>query len=589
MFENNQLTLPLGYILVLALCMSSLILFFVKRWLERDLYGKPSYAFYALFGLMLVVDFAWSILEYKGIQVRFVSFSANLFWYVAFLCICYRWLEVCLWNLSADRVVAVVPRVVRALPVFLTSVFLISSWWTGWAINTTPSGCYLRGPYLWIVYAVVFAYLFATVAVCIAKGFRSQEVTRRRFAYSLIMATGPMILTAYLQYLTGFAFFFIGVIITMAIYDFDAQRKAMEVVLAADKARHDAFTMVSHDIRTPLNAIIGLAELLQHDPVESERKRMCRALVTSSNTLMQLVNDVLDLSKLEAGKLEISPEPTDLSGLVESVLLVCRDSAQSKGLALVSMLPPNVCYVIDSQRIRQILFNLIGNAIKFTDNGEVCVKSDYKNGILSLAVSDTGCGISYHDQKRLMNPYTQVGRHKNRVGTGLGLSICKRLAGLMDGKLRLESALGRGSTFILTLPCEACTDSIVPARTKSDLGNSALHRILMVDDAPMNLTVMSAMLNRLGQTEVAVARDGDEALALLKADPGRFDLVLTDLQMPKMDGDELVREIRADPRLAHLSVHVITADIQVQKDCADAGFTSIIIKPVTISKLRQIL
>lgn len=589
MFENNPLTLELGYILVLALCMASLLLFFTKRWLSRDLYGKPSLGFYGLFGLMLVVDFLWSVSEYNGYQSRPFTFCANLFWYVAFLAICFRWLEVCLRNLNVGRLCRLVPLPVRLLPAVLTAAFIASSWWTEWAITTTPDGRYLRGPYLWIAYAVVYAYLFATILVCCVKGFRAQEVTKRHFAYSLVMATLPMLFSTYLQYLTGFAFFFIGVIITVAIYDFDAQRKAMEIVMATDKARHDAFTTVSHDIRTPLNAIIGLAELLQQEPSEDERRRMQRAILTSSRTLMQLVNDVLDLAKLEAGKLDILPQDTDLNGLVASVLQLFADQAKEKGVALVNDAPAGLVLLVDPQRIRQILLNLVSNAIKFTDRGEIRVKAVYEEGRLHLAVSDTGCGISSDDQCKLANPYVQVGRQKGRVGTGLGLSICKRLAMLMGGRLTLVSESGRGSTFTVTVPCARGALDPPVEKPKESVFAKAARRILMVDDAPLNLKVMSAMLKKLGQTDITLASDGDEALALLQADPARFDLVLTDLQMPKMDGDELLRAIRADARLASLPVHVITADIQARTEYDGAGFASIIIKPLTIGKLAEIL
>lgn len=589
MFENNQLTVQLGYILVVALSLSAQVLFFVKRWLERDLYGKPNQTFYELFALMQVVDLVWSVLEYNGVRIRSVAFLANMLWYVFFLCICCRWLEVCLKNLSAGSRGSILLRFARMMPALLASIFVASSWWTGWAITTTPSGSYFRGPYLPVIYLVALTYLLATGVLCVVKGIRSQEVTKRRFAYTLLMATGPLVVSVILQYATAFAFFPIGVIITIAFYDFDVHRRAMEVLTATDKARHDAFTMVSHDIRTPLNVIIGLSELLQDEPSEEERRRMQHAILASSRTLLQLVTDVLDMAKLEAGKLTVQPEPTDLLRLVDSVNHVFTDSARERGLVLVNDVPDHVRYVVDPQRIRQILFNLIGNAIKFTDAGKVVVAASYRHGSLSLSVSDTGCGIAPQDQLLLTNPYTQVGRHKGHVGTGLGLTICKRLAVLMGGRLTIESELGKGSTFTVTIPCDAREDRPSPSVAATPLKDKPGHRILMVDDAPLNLKVMSVMLEKLGQRDVVLAHDGEEALSLLKADPTRFDLVLTDLQMPKMDGDELLREIRADPRLAHLPVHVITADIQARTDCADLGFSSIVIKPVTLAKLGEIL
>lgn len=589
MFENNALTMPLAYILVLFMCLITLALFCAMRWMERDLCGRPKLSLHGLFGFMMAMDLCWSLLEYSGHQTRLVTHLANATWYISFVWICYRWHEDSLKNLGVTRLKALVPRWLRLAPVVLCWLFVASSWWTRWVTDATPSGCYLRGRYVWVAYAVAFFYLFATVVVCVSSLFRTPKRVRRRFALTCLMATGLMIVSAYLQYRTGFAFVFIGVIITMVTFDFDAQYKAYEVLSESFKARQVAFMTVNHDIRTPLNSIIGFAELLKDERSEARRREMEEAIAVSGQTLMQLVNDVLDMSKMEAGKLDIQPEPTDVAELVGSIRKAFSGQTLAKGLAMACDVSCRERCLVDPVRIRQILFNLVGNAVKFTEKGEVRIRAGYADGQLSLAVSDTGCGIAEDDQRKLMTPYVQVGRLKGRQGTGLGLSISKSLAELMGGRLTLESALGRGTTFTVVLPCETCPAAPVAQIAEAGPDSFGRHRILVVDDVPMNRKVISAMLEKLGQVDVVQAGDGGEALDLLKSSPARFELVLTDLQMAGMDGDVLVREIHADDRLAHLRVHAITGDMRIQAEGANLGFDGVLVKPVTLNQLRQVL
>ena len=367
----------------------------------------------------------------------------------------------------------------------------------------------------------------------------------------------------------------------------------LEAERAANRAKSLFFSSVSHDIRTPLNAILGFSELLEQGvPGEEERIRYTSSIRSSGKVLARLVDDVLDLSKLECGKLEICNEPTDVPALVREVIAACEIARARKSLALKTSIDDMPAVSLDPQRLRQILFNLLSNAYKFTARGTISVCVRWRGGTLEISVSDTGIGISKDDIARILQPFVQVVDRNNRSGTGLGLPICNKLATLMGGKLEIDSEPGKGSTFTVSFrgietaelpePRTAATNAAPPpppARPPS--------RVLVVDDSPVNRMVLKAMLAKCGIVSVATAENGLQALEILKHDP-EIDLVLTDLWMPEMDGGGLVAAIRADAKLAGLPVYLVTADVEAPKDGESDGFTGILLKPVSIASLAPL-
>ena len=367
------------------------------------------------------------------------------------------------------------------------------------------------------------------------------------------------------------------------------------------------FSTVSHDIRTPLNAIIGYSTMLESGfKTEAERKEAIDSILMSSKTLLGLVNDVLDLSKLEGGKMEILPEPTDCARLVHVVLEAFRASSGRSGLELRCRAEEMPLLMLDPQRLRQIMFNLVGNAVKFTEKGHVEIRAKFERrtnadtGVLRLEVEDTGCGIGEKDLERIGSAYVQVGSKVSRNGgTGLGLAICKQLAAAMGGRLEVESTLGAGSTFSVIIPNVKVAESAVAAQGRVNPPAAARqrvppvkmpHRILLVDDSRMNLMVLRALLKNMGDFEVATAPDGNEALKLLTSpDAPQFDLVLTDIWMPNLDGEGLMRAIRSNPALAALPVLAVTADVEVRDKSYEKGFDGILLKPITPATLEKAL
>ena len=370
-------------------------------------------------------------------------------------------------------------------------------------------------------------------------------------------------------------------------------------------AKNYFFSTVSHDIRTPLNAIIGYSTMLESGfKTEAERKEAIDSILMSGKTLMGLVNDVLDLSKLECGKMEILPEPTDCSRLMRAVMEAFRVSSGGLGFELRCRAESMPLLMLDPQRLRQIIFNLVGNAVKFTVKGHVELRARFERrknadtGMLRLEVEDTGCGISEEDLKRIGSAYAQVGAKASRNGgTGLGLAICKQLAAAMSGRLEVDSTLGTGSTFSVIIPnvriAEAEADEQQGVTPPADAQQSAFpeqmpHRLLLVDDSRMNLMVLKALLKSMGDFEITMASDGQEALKVLEEQDAKyFDLVLTDMWMPNLDGAGLIRAIRANPAFASLRVIAVTADVESQTKCTDMGFNGIILKPVTPATLGK--
>ena len=397
-------------------------------------------------------------------------------------------------------------------------------------------------------------------------------------------------------------------------------RRERDATLAAEQARSMFFSMVSHDIRTPLNSIVGFSEMIADGRGSTEeREEQARNVLFSARTLLSLVNDVLDLSKLDADKMTISPAPCDFPALLSLVVGSLRIQTDAKGIFIRANCGAMPRLMLDEDRVRQILVNLAGNAVKFTKEGGVeltakfeaagpktqgassgadlrpatCDLRPAERGTLRFSVRDSGIGIARENLARILEPFVQVG--PNGVGgTGLGLSICKRLLERMGGELLVESELGRGSVFTAvirgvaiapeTAPQAPTTQTPTPSPNASP---SPVRSILIVDDVPINLKVEKAQLMRAGVTDVETAESGADALAVLRRRP--FDLVLTDLWMPEMDGYALCAAIRADAALAGMRVYAVTADVEARKMATERGFDGILLKPVTAQALAGFL
>ena len=373
--------------------------------------------------------------------------------------------------------------------------------------------------------------------------------------------------------------------------------------VSAEKAKSFFFSCVSHDIRTPLNSIIGFSELLRQGGIPKEKAtEYLGNIIFSGNTLMQLINDVLDFASLDAGKLKLYPAMCDFRRLAESVLTIVGDAARNKSLYLKLDAGEIPWLNLDSQRVSQILFNLIGNAVKFTSTGGVTLHIRFtpdaepaangkKTGLLVFTVQDTGIGIERKHFDDLLQPFVRIHTKTPTGGTGLGLSICNLMAARMGGKIKIDSEVGVGSSFTIELPhveyqTEAPAD-LGQQDEKRSLPVNVDFSLLLVDDAELNLKVLAALCRKLGIKNVVTAGSGSEALE--KMQQGKFDAVLTDVWMPNMNGNELAAEIRRNPEWRDLPIYALTADVEMRKRENPEPFTGILLKPLRMENISELL
>ena len=375
---------------------------------------------------------------------------------------------------------------------------------------------------------------------------------------------------------------------------------ARDAAEAANQAKSTFLATISHEIRTPMNGVIGTAELLEREPLDERQKRLVRTVRTSAAALLRIIDDVLDFSKIEAGRMELEEAPFQLRAVVEGISETLSVQAESRGLAVSTLIEPGTPDRLrgDATRVRQILFNLIGNAIKFTEVGEIRVQvrtvSETNERVrLALSVADTGIGLTEEQASRLFQPFSQADSSTTRRfgGTGLGLSIVRRLAELMGGGVTVESTPGRGSTFTVTLDLARAEGSVVEDVPKSAPSvEIADGRVLAIDDYPINLEVLTGQLEILG-VAVDTAADGIEGLTKWRTQV--YSLILTDIHMPDMDGFELTRQIRAEEATnatgRHTPIVALTANAlkgEAEK-CLAAGMDGYLTKPLTLDRLRE--
>ena len=392
-------------------------------------------------------------------------------------------------------------------------------------------------------------------------------------------------------------------------------RESMELAEQANKAKSIFVSNMSHEIRTPMNAILGFTEVMRrnNDQSDAERQNYLSIIASSGQHLLELINDVLDLSKVETGAMEVENMACDCAAIAHDVVTVLQSKASEKSIGLsidVDTALPS-CIIADPSRLRQIVINLVGNAIKFTDSGTVnivlCADDPHRSDdpFIHIAVVDSGIGMTAEQQSRIFDAFSQADNSISRRfgGTGLGLSISKQLTEAMSGTLKVSSVEGQGSTFRVSLPFNTSEYSLVSANDvrnalQSDPAAAQSHarweihpgRVLVVDDGPENRQLLNIILSDLG-LDVELASNGKEGVEKLMAQPtsAEFDLVLMDIQMPVMDGYQaasLIREYGLELPIIALTANAMRG---FEQKVFNSGFSHYMVKPIDIDKVSELL
>lgn len=402
------------------------------------------------------------------------------------------------------------------------------------------------------------------------------------------------------------------------VTDTRAQKEALVAAKAAAEqaaeTKANFLATMSHEIRTPMSGVLGMLEMLSHTRLDGEQRRVLAIIGDSAQMLRQILDDILDFSKMEAGALQLEATPVSLHRVVDNIQRMLSTQATAKGLRLGNRIDPRIAlrYAADGVRLRQILFNLLSNAIKFTPQGEVAIELDLLDSRadaqrIRLAVRDTGVGIAEDQHERLFSPFIQAEASTTRRygGTGLGLSICRKLAELMGGELTLHSAPGQGTRVELDvwLPVSDEDDEAPDDMALTNAADGAAdavplppawrgRRVLIVEDHPTNQDLMRWRMQQLGLSH-EVVEDGQAALDALAQ--SLFDLVITDCRMPGMDGYTFTRELRrreaAKPTAKRMPIIALTASAleEEARRCREAGMDDFLAKPVPLSVLRETL
>lgn len=372
-------------------------------------------------------------------------------------------------------------------------------------------------------------------------------------------------------------------------------QRAQEASAAASVAKSEFLSRVSHELRTPLNAILGFTQLLGIDPVDDTQSEYVKHIQEAGEHLLSLINDVLDLSGIQSGRMGLSMEDIEVSRIFETAVGLVKPLAEKAGVRMPDHIDGDARCVVraDGVRLRQMLINLLTNAVKYNQpDGEVTVHCEPDGDNVSISIADTGRGIDKSRIHRIFDPFERVGAESTNVeGTGLGLTVCKQLAEAMNGSIAVTSIVGVGSTFVVTLPKGVGAKTEGPVGKKRAFPNLVDHpvKIVYVEDNPANVSLLRMILSYVPSSELIVADDGEAGLKQVREH--KPDLVLLDIHLPGIQGDEVLRRLMDDPATTHIPVVMVSADATPSRvtELMGIGARDYVAKPFQIEKIFELV
>ncbi len=516
----------------------------------------------------------------------------------------------------------------------LNTVFQIISIFSGWSVRIDEYHIYSEGPLYWIYVLIYVIITVLTILQFILYGKQYKNQNRASLFLMLVFVflgiglqeiLGGDVRTAYLGLTISSALLFIHCAEftqleadeklleqKMKLRETQALKDAMEAAEEASRAKSDFLANMSHEFRTPINAVLGMNEMIQRESTDETILAYSSNIKSAGNTLLGLINDVLDFSQIEEGKLEITPAEYDISSMLNDLVNMTHIRTEDKGLTLYLDFDKNLPRYLygDETRIRQIFTNILSNAVKYTEAGSVTFSIDFERTVddpesvlLRVSVQDTGIGIREEDMEKIFAKFERLEKTKNHSteGTGLGLSITKRLLEMMGSKLQANSTYGKGSEFFFVLRQKVVrweplgeykSTWLFKTEKKKKQGPFTAEKasILLIDDNPLNLAVFKSLLKRIG-SDVETALSGDEGLALTRTK--QFDLIYLDHMMPEKDGIETLEELRSESTNPNLHTPVICLTANAVKGAREeylaAGFDEYMSKPIETDRLEESL
>ena len=500
-------------------------------------------------------------------------------------------------------------RLAISVPIMALTVLVITSWATGLIFTILPDGTYVRGPlFALFVFVLANGYTVGAVLLAALHYFKDPTQERRRDAIEFILYIIPLTLGTILQFFfTSTPSSSMGLTLTVLLVFMNNQhrllsKKAREAQ-EANRAKSEFLSRMSHDVRTPINGIVGMIAIAKDHSDDRERVLACLDKIeVSAGSLLALVSGVLDLSKLETSGMVLTNEPFNVQKLCDDVLDLQKIIAAEKGVEIrVNRIEfGHPCVVGDAAHVRSVIINVLNNAIKYTNPGGTVTCSYHEldasdqHLIGEFVIADTGIGMSEEFVEHMFEPFVQEHSDARSTyqGTGLGLAIVKQTIDLMGGTVDVISQQGAGTTFTIRIPFDvAANDSCADLRPL-DFDLAGRH-FLVAEDNDLNLEIIQYVLENAG-AHVSVARNGQEAVdAFLRAQPGTFDAVIMDVMMPQVDGLEATRQIRVSPKADALSIPIVGMSANVFAEDVEraraAGMSDYVVKPIDRDKLAAAL